>query len=237
MEFSSFPKHTSQLAIRHTVPDELDVTYHEVLNEEIVHTGASDDVWQVGQFLDEDDAVIAGRRQAGCDGVSNDDGDQDGNAVGDLASHLKDNDGNGDGMCDSTGKSSSTDSGISTRNDETNLGAVPESLRKPDMHCLTQHSAKTSSDLEGRNESSCWNRKREGQDGEAKGGEDVAGQRYKDAVSVRVLPDWISCKWRNIFSLAAPRPLSSSPCVKTPSKVDFPTSADPRTQTLRSMAC
>ena len=56
------------------------------------------------------------------------------------------------------------------------------------MHCLTQHSAKTSSDLEGRNESSCWNRKREGQDGEAKGGEDVAGQRYKDAVSVRVLP-------------------------------------------------
>ena len=108
--------------------------------------------------------------------------------MGDLASHLKDDDSNGDGVSDSPGKSSSTDSGISTGDDETDLGAIPESLGKPDVHCLAQHSAKTSSYLEGRNKSSCWHREGEGQDGEAKCGKDVAGQRDKDAVGVGVLP-------------------------------------------------
>ena len=79
-------------------------------------------------------------------------------------------------MSDSTSESSSAYSGISTRNDEAYLGAVAESLRKPDVHRFTQHSAKTSSDFEGWNKSPCWNREGEGQDGEAEGGEDVAGE-------------------------------------------------------------
>lgn len=50
-----------------------------------------------------------------------------------------------------------------------------------------------------------------------------------------VLPDWISCRWRNKLSRALPRPLSSSPWVKTPRIVLFPTSTFPRTARRRSM--
>ena len=47
-----------------------------------------------------------------------------------------------------------------------------------------------------------------------------------------VLPDSISCLWRNNFCLARPRPLSRSPCVKTPSRVLLPASTLPTTATL-----
>lgn len=49
-----------------------------------------------------------------------------------------------------------------------------------------------------------------------------------------VLPDWISCRCRNRLRRARPRPLSSSPCVRTPNRVDFPESTFPSTATRRS---
>lgn len=49
-----------------------------------------------------------------------------------------------------------------------------------------------------------------------------------------VRPVWISCKCLKRLSLALPRPLSSSPCVKTPNRVDLPESTLPRTATRRS---
>lgn len=49
-----------------------------------------------------------------------------------------------------------------------------------------------------------------------------------------VRPVWISCKCLKRLSLALPRPLSSSPWVKTPSRVDLPESTLPRTATRRS---
>lgn len=52
-----------------------------------------------------------------------------------------------------------------------------------------------------------------------------------------VLPVWISCRWRNKFSLARPLPLSSSPWVRTPSNVDLPASTFPSTASLRSINC
>lgn len=47
-----------------------------------------------------------------------------------------------------------------------------------------------------------------------------------------VRPDSISCLCRNSFCRAKPRPLSSSPCVSTPSRVLFPASTLPTTATL-----
>ncbi len=49
-----------------------------------------------------------------------------------------------------------------------------------------------------------------------------------------VLPDSISCLWRNSRCLARPRPLSSSPCVNTPSNVLLPASTFPTTAILKS---
>lgn len=49
-----------------------------------------------------------------------------------------------------------------------------------------------------------------------------------------VLPDWISWRCRKRLRRALPRPLSSSPCVRTPNSVDFPESTFPRTATRRS---
>lgn len=49
-----------------------------------------------------------------------------------------------------------------------------------------------------------------------------------------VLPDWISWRCRKRLRRALPRPLSSSPCVRTPKSVDFPESTFPRTATRRS---
>jgi len=45
--------------------------------------------------------------------------------------------------------------------------------------------------------------------------------------TLEVLPDSISCLWRNSFCRAIPRPLSSSPWVSTPSSVLFPASTFP----------
>lgn len=50
-----------------------------------------------------------------------------------------------------------------------------------------------------------------------------------------VLPDSCSCLWRNSFIRASPRPLSSSPWVNTPSKVDFPASTFPTTAILQNI--
>lgn len=52
-----------------------------------------------------------------------------------------------------------------------------------------------------------------------------------------VLPDCTSWRCRNMFSRARPRPLSSWPCVNTPSSVDLPASALPITATRTSMLC
>lgn len=52
-----------------------------------------------------------------------------------------------------------------------------------------------------------------------------------------VRPDWISWRCLKRFSLALPRPLSSSPCVKTPNRVDFPESTLPSTATRKSRNC
>lgn len=49
-----------------------------------------------------------------------------------------------------------------------------------------------------------------------------------------VLPDWISWRCRKRLRRALPRPLSSSPCVRTPNRVDFPESTFPSTATRRS---
>lgn len=54
---------------------------------------------------------------------------------------------------------------------------------------------------------------------------------------LEVLPVWISCRCLNRLRRARPRPLSSSPCVRTPSRVDFPESTFPRTATRRSRNC
>lgn len=51
---------------------------------------------------------------------------------------------------------------------------------------------------------------------------------------LEVRPVWISWRCLKRLSLALPRPLSSSPCVKTPNKVDFPESTFPSTATRRS---
>lgn len=47
-----------------------------------------------------------------------------------------------------------------------------------------------------------------------------------------VRPDSISCLCRNNFCLACPLPLSNSPCVSTPRRVDLPASTFPTTATL-----
>lgn len=52
-----------------------------------------------------------------------------------------------------------------------------------------------------------------------------------------VRPVWISWRCLKRLSLALPRPLSSSPCVKTPSRVDLPESTLPITATRRSRNC
>lgn len=52
-----------------------------------------------------------------------------------------------------------------------------------------------------------------------------------------VLPDWISCKWRNRFNRALPRPLSSSPWVSTPRRVLLPASMFPSTANRMSKNC
>ena len=52
-----------------------------------------------------------------------------------------------------------------------------------------------------------------------------------------VLPDWISCKCRNRFSRALPRPLSSSPWVSTPRRVLLPASIFPKTANRMSKNC
>ncbi|TNN37026.1 hypothetical protein EYF80_052814 [Liparis tanakae] len=54
---------------------------------------------------------------------------------------------------------------------------------------------------------------------------------------LEVRPVWISCRCLKRLSLARPRPLSSSPCVSTPSRVDFPESTLPSTATRRSRNC
>lgn len=54
---------------------------------------------------------------------------------------------------------------------------------------------------------------------------------------LEVRPVWISCKCLKRLSLALPRPLSSSPCVKTPNRVDLPESTLPKTATRRSKNC
>ena len=46
--------------------------------------GRRQDVRQVRQLLDHDDAVVAGRLEEGGDGVGDQDGDQHRDAVGDL---------------------------------------------------------------------------------------------------------------------------------------------------------
>ena len=51
---------------------------------------------------------------------------------------------------------------------------------------------------------------------------------------LEVRPVWISCRCLKRLSLALPRPLSSSPCVKTPNRVDLPESTLPSTATRRS---
>lgn len=51
---------------------------------------------------------------------------------------------------------------------------------------------------------------------------------------LEVRPVWISCRCLKRFSRARPRPLSNSPCVRTPSRVDFPESTFPSTATRRS---
>ena len=54
-----------QLSEGHPVPDVLDVLHHEVLHKEVVcSAGARDDVREVGELLDQDDAVIAAGTQA-----------------------------------------------------------------------------------------------------------------------------------------------------------------------------
>ena len=52
-----------------------------------------------------------------------------------------------------------------------------------------------------------------------------------------VRPVWISCRCLKRLSRALPRPLSSSPCVRTPNRVDFPESTFPSTATRRSKNC
>ena len=54
------PQDLPQLSEGHPIPDVLDVLHHEVLHKEVVGAaGAWDDVWEVGQLLNQDDAVIA----------------------------------------------------------------------------------------------------------------------------------------------------------------------------------
>ena len=91
-------------------------------------------------------------------------------------------------MGDSARKSCSTNSGVCTRNDEADLSSITKSLRKPDVHCFTKHSAKTRANFESRDESPCWHREGQGQNGEGEGGEDIAGKRDEDALSVGILP-------------------------------------------------
>lgn len=54
---------------------------------------------------------------------------------------------------------------------------------------------------------------------------------------LEVRPVWISCRCLKRLSRVLPRPLSSSPCVKTPNRVDLPASTLPRTATRRSKNC
>lgn len=54
---------------------------------------------------------------------------------------------------------------------------------------------------------------------------------------LEVRPVWISCRCLKRLSLARPRPLSSSPWVRTPRRVDFPESTLPSTATRRSKNC
>ena len=59
------PQYLPQLSEGHPAPDVLDVLHHEVLHKEVVGAaGARDDVWEVGQLLDQDDAVITTRTEA-----------------------------------------------------------------------------------------------------------------------------------------------------------------------------
>lgn len=52
-----------------------------------------------------------------------------------------------------------------------------------------------------------------------------------------VLPVSASCLCRNSRLRACPLPLSSSPCVNTPSRVDLPASTLPTTATLKTFTC
>ena len=73
-----------------SVPDVEDVSQHEVLDVDVVGGGAGgEDVREVGELLDHDDAVVAGGREEAGDGVGDEHGDQDGDDVSDLAGHLE----------------------------------------------------------------------------------------------------------------------------------------------------
>merc|ERR1719233_635119 len=92
-----------QLLVSHPVPDEPNVPHHEILNEDIVcSTGGGDDVWEVRELFNEDDAVIATWLETGSDSIGDKDCNEDGNTMRDLPSHFEHDNRDGDGVSDCT---------------------------------------------------------------------------------------------------------------------------------------
>ena len=118
-----------QLAVAHPVPNVLHITnvQHEVLNKDVVSaTGGRDNIRKVGKFLDENNTVITARLEEGGDGVADEDGHQDRDAVGDLSSQLKHDHRDRDGVGHCAGERGSSNCRVAARHDEGYLVAVSD---------------------------------------------------------------------------------------------------------------
>ena len=107
-----------KLSEGHPVPDVFDIAHHEVLYEEVVCSArGGNDVWEVGELLDQDDTVITAGSESPSDGVGHEDGDEYRDGVGDLARHLEHNDRDGDSVRHSSSEGSGSYRGITARAD------------------------------------------------------------------------------------------------------------------------
>ena len=76
---------------------------------------------------------------------------------------------------------------------------VPDAVRKPNMHCFTNHSSKSSSNFECWNEDSRGNRKCRGDDREKESGDNIDSQWHKYAFS-----DGVSKKIKILYPVSCP---------------------------------
>lgn len=110
---SSYLQDIFECCVADALPNEFHITHHEMFNENVVHARAGrQQIWQIWQFLDDNDAIVHGGLQQGGDRIRDQDGNHDGHGVRNLAGHLECDDADRHGVCHSTRKCSRTDQSV-----------------------------------------------------------------------------------------------------------------------------